>query len=74
MTIRLIAARRTFTAGELVRIRQLRDFYLKMRWICSNIVEPRIVVLEVTDQSALPSIYDDLTGLISTESDLSWTP
>ena len=59
MTITVVAARTPFTSAELFELRMLRDFYIRVRWVVSNIVEPRVVILEVTD----PTAFRHLVGV-----------
>ena len=73
MTIKVVAARTPFTAAELLELRMLRDFYIRMRWVVSNIVEPRVIILEITDPSAFPLIFDDIARIVSTESEAQWS-
>ena len=72
MILKLIAARRVFSASELAKLRSLRTFYVSMKWVVSSIVEPRVVILEITDTSAFPSIFEDCTRVIRTESEATW--
>jgi len=72
VTVKVVATGMTFRHRELVRLRALRNFYVGMRWVASNIIEPRVAVFEVVDHSAFPLIFEDVSAVIQTPSDFSW--
>jgi hypothetical protein len=66
MTIKWVASGAVFSPFELDMIQSLRRFYTAMHWIGGSIIEPRVVIFEHVQASALPLILDDLGTIITT--------
>jgi hypothetical protein len=71
--MKVVAARTPFAPAELLELRILRDFYVSMRWVVSNIVEPRVIILEIVDPTAFALIFADVSAIISTSSEAQWS-
>jgi hypothetical protein len=54
VTITVVAARTPFAPTKLFELRMLGNFHVSMRWVVSNIIEPRVMILELTDTRACP--------------------
>lgn len=66
MTIKWVASGAVFSPLELDMIQGLRAFYTRMGWISASIVEPRVVIFDGVQASALHLILGDFASVITT--------